>query len=227
MRHLRSRPVHPRVSARRPAPGAGARPGDRALGWCASDSVSETPRSTSHVHRYVSKTEIAIIRSDWVLNHARNQIIATFHQLRAIRVETHHQYLQTLPYYTLYTRYNGQPPLQPADLQLVRAQIHQATQLLQAGVDQDWRASCLRYPEVLDYYFGLVQIDFPGDADPTIVDPRFGGRAMGMIDGVPTSPRKTKERRRKSIEMAMPERRRWRSGRTPPPQVPMPRGYRR
>lgn len=143
-----------------------------------------------------------------------------------MRLEAHRNYLQTLPYYTLYHRYNGQPPLQPAQLQLIHSQIQQANTILQQGVDQDWRTSCLRYPEVLDYYFNLVEVTFPSDRAPAIQDPQFGVRKETAA-----GPRRVKDRR-ESMDMApvprerKKERRRSRGRETPPP-VPMPDAYRR
>lgn len=165
---------------------------------------------------------MAHMNREWVLDHARNQIMATFHQLRAIRVEAHHNYLRTLPYYTLYHKYNGSPPLQPAQLQLIHSQIQYANQSLQQGVDQDWRTSCLRYPEVLDYYFRLVDVRFPSDRDASTRDPRFGGPPR------PEAPRKIRDRRGSGDmrdlqvkEHRKRERRRSRGGGTPP-AAPMP-----
>lgn len=73
-----------------------------------------------------------------------------------MRMEAHRNYLQSLPYYTLYHQYNGRPPLNPQQLANIHSQIARANVILQQGVDQDWRTSCLRYPEILDYYLGLV-----------------------------------------------------------------------
>lgn len=137
-----------------------------------------------------------------------------------MRVQAHNNYLQTLPYYTLYHRYNGHPPLQPAQLQLVHSQIQQANQILQQGVDQDWRTSCLQYPTVLDYYFNLAGIVLPDERDPAIQDPRFGPppKSGGQ--------RRVKERR-DSVDVAAREhrkkdRRRSRGRTPPPPPAPMP-----
>lgn len=164
--------------------------------------------------------------SKWVLDHARNQIINTFNALRTMRMEAHDNYLRSLPYYTLYHRYNGQPPLQPAQLQLIHSQIQHANIILQQGVDQDWRTSCLRYPEVLDYYFNLILFELPSERDSTITDPRFGTpkengarkikEKRGSVD---TRDLQVKEHRKR-------ERRRSRGGGTPPP-APMAPGYRR
>ncbi|CAK1357495.1 hypothetical protein CB0940_07775 [Cercospora beticola] len=159
----------------------------------------------------------------WVLDHARNQIITTFNEMRAMRVEAHRNYLQTLPFYTLYHRYNGAPPLAPAQLQLIHSQINAAHHTLQQGVDQDWRTSCMQYPQVLDYYFNLVNVRLPNDNDPMIADPRFGA---------PKDPPRRVKERRESVEYReapvkehrKKERRRSRTGNTPPP-VPMPDRY--
>ena len=89
----------------------------------------------------------------------------------------------------------------------------------------------MRYPEVLDYYFGLVEFGFPSDKAPAIRDPRFGS---GAKEGARV---KAVKERRESVDMSVKEsgrkgRRRSRSrggvGRTPPlPSVPMPGHYRR
>ncbi|EGP92566.1 uncharacterized protein MYCGRDRAFT_28154, partial [Zymoseptoria tritici IPO323] len=109
----------------------------------------------------------------FVLDHARNSIIQTYHTLRSARMDAHRAYLQTLPYYTLYHRFSGNPPLDPAQFHLVHSQIQRANQILQQGVDQDWRTSCQRYPQVLDYYFSLAEVVLPDHRDPRIFDPRF------------------------------------------------------
>lgn len=143
-----------------------------------------------------------------------------------MRIEAHQNYLQTLPYWTLYHRYNGAPPLLPAQLQLFHSQVNQANVTLQQGVDQDWRTSCMRYPEVLDYYFSLVEVSLPSDRDPSILDPRFGGgRDLGprrMKDKKPAPPLppdlrdlQVKEHRKKERRMS--------GG---PPRAPMPRDFR-
>ncbi|KAH9825934.1 hypothetical protein Tdes44962_MAKER03857 [Teratosphaeria destructans] len=111
---------------------------------------------------------------NWVLEHARNQVISTFHQLRTARYAQHVEQLQTLPCFTLYQRWQGNPPINPSQLHMLQSQIHQANANYKAGVDEDWRRSCLRYPEVLDYYFGMVSLQLPSEDDPAIMDPRFG-----------------------------------------------------
>lgn len=42
---------------------------------------------------------------------------------------------------------------------------------LKRGVDEDWQTSVQRYPEVLQYFYSLVELSLPGDDDPMVKDP--------------------------------------------------------
>ena len=99
----------------------------------------------------------------------------------------------------------------------LHSEINRAQTTFQAGVDDDWRRSCLKYPEVLDYYFSLVEVGFPDDRDAIVSDPRFGGSINGT--------RKLKARRDSSGHRKK-DRRRSSRGRTPP-AVPMASSYQR
>lgn len=160
---------------------------------------------------------------DWVLDHARNEIISTFNDLKTARRDAHVAYLQTLPCYTLYQKWHGAPPVQPAQLHALQQQIHAANMNYRAGIDEDWRRSCMRYPEVLDYYFSLVEVVMPGDRDPSILEPRFGAPVNG------TRKVKTRRNSRGSVDMSnghrKKDRRRGSRGRTPP-AAPMASQYR-
>ncbi|KAK5133614.1 hypothetical protein LTR08_007562 [Meristemomyces frigidus] len=157
---------------------------------------------------------------DWVLNNARDQVMSTFQQLRLARYQLHLAYLQSLPCFTLYYRYNGQPPMmQPAQLHMLHSQITQANALFKQGVDEDWRRSCLQYPEVLDYYFNRVGYVLPDETDPSHgvaakERPRVKAKKEG-IDAGSAKDAKRKESRRSR-------------GTTPPapPRAPMPGAYR-
>ncbi|KAF2725930.1 hypothetical protein K431DRAFT_280663 [Polychaeton citri CBS 116435] len=161
---------------------------------------------------------------DWVLNHARNQVIQTFQRLKAQRVEQHNAYLQTLPCYSLYHQYNGHPPMHPFQLQALHNQISQANAIFKQGVDEDWRRSCMRYPDVLDYYFSMVTVNFPEDKDPAVRNPVFGQPLERT--------RKIKARRdeevmgggdMEEVDRAIKKKEGRKSrGRTPPPSAPMP-----
>src|ERR1051326_3541947 len=49
--------------------------------------------------------------SDWVISHAREQILHGFERLTSARKSAHATYLSSLPYYTVYMQYSGHPPL--------------------------------------------------------------------------------------------------------------------
>lgn len=159
---------------------------------------------------------------EWVLNQARNAVIGTFHQLREARFQHHQNFLQTLPCYTLYFRWNGNPPIDPSHLHILHSQIQQANMQYQQMVDEDWRRSCLRYPEVLDYYLGLVEISLPDGQDTAVREPQFGA---AVKERPRVKARKDSGERTSTKEHRKKERRRSR-GRTPPPHAPMPGGYR-
>ena len=42
---------------------------------------------------------------------------------------------------------------------------------LRRGINEDWKASVTRYPEVLDYFFSLVKVKLPNDNDARVRDP--------------------------------------------------------
>ena len=48
---------------------------------------------------------------------------------------------------------------------------------LKRGINEDWRASVQRYPEVLEYFYGLVDLNLPSDHDTCIKDPPLSALA--------------------------------------------------
>lgn len=52
-----------------------------------------------------------------------------------------------------------------------------ANQRLREGLDECWKASVNRYPEVLEYYYSLVQFEMPKDNDPAVCDPSLAALA--------------------------------------------------
>jgi len=146
--------------------------------------------------------------------HARNQIISTFNALKSARHQRLLQDLQTIPCYTLYMRWRGNPPLPADQLHILHSRIQQANAYYKAGIDEDWRQSCLRYPEVLDYFFGLVEFSFPDPGDASVLDPRFG---------VPLREVRRVRSRRQSVDEGSTRghRKRDKRGRTPLPTAPM------
>lgn len=138
------------------------------MAWSATDQVRLT----------ILKLSVLLLISshlrDWVLDNSRNHIIRRFEHLKTVRYNAHLAYLQSLPYYSLYHSYNGQPPLAPRELQYLRGQLDNADVNLKLGVDQDWRSCCLLYPETLDYHFSLVSIRLPKDHHESVLRPEIG-----------------------------------------------------
>jgi hypothetical protein len=157
-----------------------------------------------------------------VTDHAKDQVLNMFHEMKQARYQAHISYLQTLPCYTIYQKFGGHPPLDAPQVHVLNQQISHAQAIFQAQVDDDWRRSCMRYPEILDYYFRLIAFQFPEDEDASITQPRFGQSSK--------EPKRLKTRR-ESMDVDPPRRKRSRRrnsrGRTPPPSAPMAGHYRR
>lgn len=114
--------------------------------------------------------------------------------------------------------YHAPPP--PYEIAAAQAQ-------LKRGIDEDWQASVQRYPEVLEYFYSLVELTLPDDNEPAVKDPPLsalsGSRKAGRRGGGPATiasgPSLIQERE-------LPRR-------TPPPpgldsrRTPAPRGGRR
>ncbi|GAB7362415.1 hypothetical protein MBLNU230_g2738t1 [Neophaeotheca triangularis] len=95
----------------------------------------------------------------WVLNQAKNHVLNSFNSLRDTRLAQWQTHLQSLPYYFLYIQHDGEPPLPPHEIQLLKQQLTQADLTLQEAIDDDWHRSFLKYPEFLDYIFGLLKVE--------------------------------------------------------------------
>ncbi|EQK98310.1 hypothetical protein G6O67_000655 [Ophiocordyceps sinensis] len=100
------------------------------------------------------------IRS-WVRAHAQDYVLEYFRLLAERRKNAHTTHLDQISAHAFY-HYNAPPhPNQIADAQAT----------LKRGIDEDWQASVQRYPEVLEYYFGLVELTLPADDEPAVKDP--------------------------------------------------------
>ncbi|CAO2655865.1 Nn.00g046680.m01.CDS01 [Neocucurbitaria sp. VM-36] len=173
----------------------------------------------------VMEERLAEIR-DWVINHARQHILNAFERLTSTRKQAHSAYLASLPNYEVYMRYSGHPPIHPMYVAQLQTQIAEAHAELKRGIDADWRASVLRYPEILDYFYGLVELRLPNDRSPSVVEPPFaaaGYADRGYTDPSRLSVEKKKKKRRDREGSIPPERHAalHRIMRGPPP-VPTP-----
>lgn len=137
-------------------------------------------------------------RRDWVIEHARQHILNQFTQLTSTRKNAHAAYLNSLPNYSIFMQYSGHPPIHPMYIDNLQRQIAEAHADLKRGVDADWRASVLRYPEVLDYFYGLVELRLPSERSPRVAEPPFaaaGYRDSGFMDHSRMGKEKKKKRR--------------------------------
>ncbi|KAG5953713.1 hypothetical protein E4U53_003505 [Claviceps sorghi] len=97
----------------------------------------------------------------WVRGHAQDYVLEYFRLLAERRKNAHSTHLDQITAHAFY-HYNAPPhPNEIADAQAA----------LKRGIDEDWQASVQRYPEVLEYFFSLVEMTLPGDHEPAVKDP--------------------------------------------------------
>ena len=157
---------------------------------------------------------------DWVISHARQHILCQFERFTSTRKAQHSSYLAALPNYSVYMQYSGHPPIHPMYVETLQRQIAEAHAELKRGIDADWRASVLRYPDVLDYFYGLVQLSIPSDTHPMVVQPPFA--AAGYVDkGFVGHIADKRKKKRRDSSLAPPDRARHRE--EPPMQAVMGR----
>ncbi|KAH0541458.1 hypothetical protein FGG08_004067 [Glutinoglossum americanum] len=141
----------------------------------------------------------------WVTQHAKDYILQYYTALVSHRNHQHQMHINYLHQSAATYHLRGVDPWT----------IEQAEIELKRGIDEDWRQSVRRYPEVLDYFYGLVDLNLPSDSAPQVADPPLDGGLRKL-------------RGRAEIEAVDPpplERRRSRRGRrlatrTPPPLAP-------
>jgi hypothetical protein len=127
-------------------------------------------------------THFAHIRG-WVRGHAQDYILAYYDVLTTRRKEAHNQHINALTSH--YARvYHTHP--HPAELA-------RADTALKRGIDEDWRASVQRYPEVLEYFYSLVEMTLPDDNDAAVRDP-----PLSALSGARKA--RVRERERERIE---------------------------
>ncbi|KAF2458748.1 hypothetical protein BDY21DRAFT_211208 [Lineolata rhizophorae] len=141
----------------------------------------ECPHESESLQKAVEMAEERVFRSrqlqeirDWVVHKSREYVLRKYNQAVATRKAQQAEYLHRLPCYGLYVQYQGQPPLQPAALLQLKAQMADADARLRRAVDDDWRACCLQYPEVLDHFYSLVEWRVPNDRASSVVEPSLG-----------------------------------------------------
>ncbi len=93
--------------------------------------------------------------------HAQDYILEYFRLLTERRKKAHSQHLDRL---TAHAYHYFHAPPHPNEIASAQA-------ALKRGIDEDWQASVQRYPEVLEYFFSLVELTLPADEEPTVRDP--------------------------------------------------------
>ncbi|KAF2867008.1 hypothetical protein BDV95DRAFT_468200, partial [Massariosphaeria phaeospora] len=153
---------------------------------CNAPAYPECPCESERLQIAVKQAEgrameekLAEIR-DWVISHARQHILNAFERLTSNRKQMHLAYLSSLPNYSVYMQYSGHPPIHQMYIAQLQTQIAEAHAELKRGIDADWRASVLRYPEVLDYFYSLVELKLPSERSPSVAEPPFA--AAGYAD---------------------------------------------
>ncbi|KAF1834376.1 hypothetical protein BDW02DRAFT_498496, partial [Decorospora gaudefroyi] len=179
---------------------------------CNAPAYPECPCESERLQIAVKQAEqramderMAEIR-DWVITHARQHILNAFERLTSTRKQAHAAYLASLPNYEIYMRYSGHPPIHPMYVATLQTQIAEAHAELKRGIDADWRASVLRYPEVLDYFYSLIELRLPDDRSRQVVEPPFA--AAGYADRGYADPSrlvvKEKKKKRRDREGSVP-----------------------
>ncbi|KAH8196591.1 hypothetical protein TruAng_009249 [Truncatella angustata] len=97
----------------------------------------------------------------WVRAHAQDYILEYFRLLTERRKSQHQAHLDRMTQHAYH--YYHAPP-HPAEFQ-------QAQAALKRGIDEDWQASVQRYPEVLEYFYSLVDFSLPPDDESVVKDP--------------------------------------------------------
>lgn len=99
--------------------------------------------------------------STWVRAHAQDYILEYFRLLTERRKTAHTAHLERISAHAYH--YYHAPP-HPNEIAAAQAQ-------LKRGIDEDWQASVQRYPEVLEYFYSLVELTLPDDDEPAVKDP--------------------------------------------------------
>lgn len=111
-----------------------------------------------------SSLTVMLSCSAWVRSHAQDYILRYFRLLTEKRKTAHSAHLDHLTAHA-YHHYNAPPAPQA---------IQEAHANLKRGIDADWQASVARYPEVLAYFYSLVELHLPAEDDPVVCDPPLG-----------------------------------------------------
>jgi hypothetical protein len=111
----------------------------------------------------------ALCSRTWVRGHAQDYILSFFSTLTTRRKELHATHIHRITD-RAYHYYHAPP--HPSEIAAADAE-------LKRGIDEDWRASVQRYPEVLEYFYGLVELSLPGEEESCVRDPPLSALGGG------------------------------------------------
>jgi len=111
------------------------------------------------IESWIAKTR------EWVTNNAINTITTIYNKKKEVRKARHMDYLQNLPYWPLYQQHRGRPPLHPHLVADLQRRIADAELDLKRGIDADWKECVVRYPQVLNHFYGQLSVKFPRETE--------------------------------------------------------------
>lgn len=100
---------------------------------------------------------------EWARAQAQDYVLQYFRLLSGRRRHEYQDRVRAL-HDNAVRYYGGGFRPHPSDLAVAQADMRR-------GINDDWKVSVTRYPEVLDYFFSLVKVRYPSDADPRVRDP--------------------------------------------------------
>ncbi|EHA52139.1 hypothetical protein MCOR07_006960 [Pyricularia oryzae] len=123
---------------------------------------------------------------EWVRGRAQDYVLSVYHKQAERRKQDHAKHIERI---TAHSYHHFHRPPHPNEIVAAQA-------TLKRGIDGDWQAAVYRYPEVLEYFYGLVNITLPRDSDPEVRHPpldsppshkRVGRRGSGGGPGTVAS----------------------------------------
>lgn len=87
---------------------------------------------------------------EYVAKISGQRLRRNFDDMCSMRWQAHQRYVQEIPMFSLYQRYNGNPPVQPEAVRTLEIRLDQAQSDLQQGWEDDWRECCTEWKNILD-----------------------------------------------------------------------------
>ncbi|KAH8592888.1 hypothetical protein B0O99DRAFT_223412 [Bisporella sp. PMI_857] len=185
---------------------------------CSQPAAARCECEANALDKAVSQAEQKMMASmlneirSWVRAHAQDYILTLFTTLSTRRRQVHAQHINTITS-RAYAHYRLPP--HPSELAAADSE-------LKRGIDDDWKAAVQRYPEVLEYFYSLVDLSLPGDDESCVRDPPLsalggggkrgrvrvgGGEVFGEVGGGERRRRRSRPRVETTVDLGEPVRR--------------------